>query len=123
MVAEDADGDDLETPGCGCCWCLGALGKLALVVGSASGEPGGADEADDDADDDDDDEEEADDEADELLADVLVEEETFLAVSAALLRTIRLMDETEGMLSSSQIPSDCNWLRISQANMVGFAFL
>lgn len=35
-----------------------------------------------------------------------VVEETFLADSAALLRTIRLMLDTEGKLSSSQIRSD-----------------
>lgn len=35
-------------------------------------------------------------------------DETFFAVSAALLRTMRLIEDTEGRLSSSQIPSDCN---------------
>lgn len=64
------------------------------------GEAGGAEDEEDEA------EEEAD-ESDEALVDELVEE-TFLADSAALFRTIRLIDETEGKLSSSQIPSVCN---------------
>lgn len=68
-------------------------------IGSALGEVGGA-EDDDEAD------EEADDSDDELVDEVV--DETFLAVSAALFLTIRLIDDTEGRLSSSQIPSDCS---------------
>lgn len=101
---------------------------LLVVAGSMLGEVGGADEDDDEADDEDDEVEEAaevdeaDDSDEQAFIDELVDE-TFLADSAALLRTIRLIDDTEGKLSSSQIPSDCNWFLISQANMVGFAFL
>lgn len=65
------------------------------------GEVGGADDEDEDAD------EEADEREDAELVEEVVEE-TFLAVSAALFLTIRFMDDTEGRLSSSQIPSDCN---------------
>lgn len=68
-------------------------------LGSWFGELGGADEADDEADDN---EDECADEPAEL------DEETFLAVSAALFRTMRFMLDTEGKLSSSQIPSNCN---------------
>lgn len=95
-----------------------AVDVVAVVVvvgGSMFGEAGGAEDEDDEA------EDEADD-RDDVLVDELVEE-TFLADSAALLRTMRLIDETEGKLSSSQIPSDCNWFLISQANIVGLAFL
>lgn len=87
-----------------------------MLVGSKLGEVGGADDEDDEA-------EELAEDRDEALVEELVEEETFLADSAALLRTMRLIDDTEGRLSSSQIPSDCNWFLISQANMVGLAFL
>ena len=82
---------------------LVAVDVVAVVVvvgGSMFGEAGGAEDEDDEA------EDEADD-RDDVLVDELVEE-TFLADSAALLRTMRLIDETEGKLSSSQIPSDCN---------------
>lgn len=72
---------------------------------------GGAEEAEEEAE-----------ESEEELADEVVDE-TFLADSAALFLTIRLIEETEGKLSSSQIPSDWSWLRISHANIVGFAFL
>lgn len=72
-----------------------------VVVGSMFGEVGGADDEDEDAD------EEADEREDAELVEEVVEE-TFLAVSAALFLTIRFMDDTEGRLSSSQIPSDCN---------------
>lgn len=96
------------------------LADLTAEPGSALGDTGGADEDVDEAPDDDD-EPEAEERVDEFVDDVV--DETFLAVSAALFLTIRLMDDTEGRLSSSQIPSDCNWFLISQANMVGFAFL
>lgn len=79
---------------------LDAAGAWA-VVGSSFGEVGGADEDDDEADDEADERDEA-----ELVEEVV--EETFFAVSAALFLTIRFMDDTEGRLSSSQIPSDCN---------------
>lgn len=49
--------------------------------------------------------------------------DTFLAVSAALLRTILFIDDTEGMLSLSQMRSSRSRLRISHANIVGFDFL
>lgn len=88
---------------------------VASCCGSMFGDVGGAEDDDDEADD------EAEDN-DDALVDELVDE-TFLADSAALLRTIRLIDDTEGKLSSSQILSDCNWFLISQANIVGFAFL
>lgn len=71
------------------------------MLGSTFGEVGGADEEDEEADDEADDRDEA-----ELVDEVV--EETFFAVSAALFLTIRFMDDTEGRLSSSQIPSDCN---------------
>lgn len=89
---------------------------MVEVAGSTFGEVGGADDDEEEAD------EEADDNDDEVFVDELVEE-TFLAVSAALFLTILLIDETDGRLSSSQMPSACNWFLISQANMVGFAFL
>lgn len=85
------------------------------ACGSMLGDIGGADDDDDEADD------EADESEDELVEDVV--EETFLAVSAALFLTIRLIDDTDGRLSSSQIPSACNWFLISHANIVGLAFL
>lgn len=69
---------------------------------------------------------EPDDGGDSLPADELelwLFEETHLAFSAALLRTILLIEDTEGMLSASQIPSDRRRSRISQANMVGLDFL
>jgi len=88
---------------------------VLVVLGSLFGEVGGAEEEEELA------EEEAED-REEAFVEELVDD-TFLADSAALLRTIRLIDDTEGRLSSSQIPSDCNWFLISQANMVGFAFL
>lgn len=78
------------------------------------GEVDGADEAEEE-------EEEAEDREGEFVDEVV--DETFLAVSAALFLTIRLIEDTEGKLSSSQIPSDCNWFLISQANIVGLAFL
>lgn len=90
-------------------------GVVVVVMGSAFGEAGGAEDDDDEAD------EEAD-ESDEAFVDELVDE-TFLADSAALFRTILLIEETEGRLSSSQIPSSFNWFLISHANIVGLAFL
>jgi len=69
-------------------------------VGSTFGDVGGADDEDEEA------EEEAEESDDEFVEEVV--EETFLAVSAALFLTIRFIDETEGKLSSSQIPSDCS---------------
>lgn len=75
------------------------------------GDVGGTEPDDDEAD-----------ESDETFIEELVDE-TFLAVSAALFLTIRLIDETDGRLSSSQIPSCCNCVLISQANIVGLAFL
>lgn len=87
----------------------------ADVCGSIFGDIGGADEEADEAD------EDADESEDELVDDVV--EDTFLAVSAALFLTILLIDETDGRLSSSQIPSVCNWFLISHANIVGLAFL
>lgn len=89
---------------------------LVVVAGSTFGEVGGADDEDDEAD-------ECEEEEAVERVDEVVDEETFLADSAALLRTIRFIDETEGRFSSSQIPSDCSWFLISQANIVGFAFL
>lgn len=71
------------------------------VLCSTLGDVGGADEDDEEADDDD--PEDSDDECVEEVAD-----ETFFAVSAALFLTMRLIDDTEGKLSPSQIPSDCN---------------
>lgn len=88
----------------------------ADVCGSMFGEMGGADEEDDEA------EDEADDSDEEPFVEDVVEL-TFLAVSAALFLTILLIEETDGRLSSSQIPSVCNWFLISHANMVGLAFL
>lgn len=61
------------------------------------GEVGGAELADEEAE-----------ESDEAEFALDVVDDTFLADSAALLRTILLMEDTEGKLSSSQIPSDCN---------------
>lgn len=86
-----------------------------FVAGSMLGEVGVAEEDDEEA------EEEAEESEEELVEEVV--DETFFAVSAALFLTIRLIEETEGRLSSSQIPSDCNWFLISQANIVGLAFL
>lgn len=85
-----------------------------MVLGSTLGDVGGADEDEDEA------EDEAD-ESDEVFVELV--EVTFFAVSAALFLTIRFIDDTDGRLSSSQIPSDCNWFLISQANIVGLAFL
>lgn len=89
MVAFAVDDDDDD----------GAEESFFGSVGSTFGEVGGADE-DDEADD------EADESDDEFVDEVV--DETFLAVSAALFLTIRFIDDTEGRLSSSQIPSDCN---------------
>ena len=47
----------------------------------------------------------------------------FLAFSAALFRTIRLILDTDGILSASQIPSANKRSRISHANIVGLDFL
>lgn len=106
------------------------LEVVVVVVARFSwpfGELGGADDDDEEAEEEEleDEELEEADESDEaeLVEDVVEVEETFFAVSAALFLTIRLIDDTEGRLSSSQIPSDCNWFLISQANIVGFAFL
>lgn len=96
--------------------------EVVVVIGSAFGEAGGADEEDEEEDDREEETEEDPAESEEAFVDELVEE-TFLADSAALFRTIRLIEDTEGRLSSSQIPSSFSWFRISQANIVGFAFL
>lgn len=94
--------------------------EAELARPSTFGEVGGAEE--DEVDEADEEEvDEANESDDEFFDDVV--EDTFLAVSAALFLTIRFIDETEGRLSSSQIPSDWSWFLISQANMVGFAFL
>lgn len=74
---------------------------LALL--STFGEVGGADE--DDVEEADEEEVDEADESDDEFVDEVVED-TFLAVSAALFLTIRFIDDTEGKLSSSQIPSD-----------------
>lgn len=83
---------------------LVAANELAgLALPSTLGEVGGADE--DEVEEADEEEvDEANESEDEFFDEVV--EETFLAVSAALFLTIRFIDDTEGRLSSSQIPSD-----------------
>lgn len=74
-----------------------------LALPSTLGEVGGADE--DEVEEAEEEEFDETNESDEEFFDEVVEE-TFLAVSAALFLTIRFIDDTEGRLSSSQIPSD-----------------
>lgn len=73
------------------------------MLSTPFGDVGGAE--DEDVDEADDEEVDEADESDDEFVDEVVED-TFLAVSAALFLTIRFIDDTEGRLSSSQIPSD-----------------